>query len=487
MSIRSLCFLIITCLMTTLTNAQPGIDWTQTFGREGTEECKAMIQTDDDGFALAGRSDSFGMGRSAFYLVKTNERGEERWSRTYGDERDATCSDIIQTEDGGYVLAGTKGLGTEEMCFRVIRTDGFGEVLWSGEYDLGSTCNCLSICQSNNDGFLLAGWTNGFGEENMDAVVLKISVNGDSLWSRTWDGEEMDYFSNVERTSDGGYLLVGATGSFRGDILSGHVVKLDSEFEEEQSNTFVHNPYNSFNSCIEISRGGYVFAGSTGDHVEDIYDCLLIRTDLESDMSWRREFGGGETDIGLSITETNDRCYLLAGESNSYSGLDNSDIYLVKCDDSGREVWSGTYGGEGYEGSPSVVQLENGCFVMAGTTESFGEGNRDMWLVKTGPDPLLIQGRNEPASPDKYNILSAHPNPFNLQTTISFTLPIASQVSLTVHNDLGQSVATLVNGMSLSGKNEIVWDAKGISAGTYFIRLGDGNGIIGGQRIVLQK
>ncbi|MBT7616649.1 MAG: T9SS type A sorting domain-containing protein, partial [Calditrichaeota bacterium] len=92
-----------------------------------------------------------------------------------------------------------------------------------------------------------------------------------------------------------------------------------------------------------------------------------------------------------------------------------------------------------------------------------------------------------PASPDKYNILSAHPNPFNLQTTISFTLPIASQVSLTVHNDLGQSVATLVNGMSLSGKNEIVWDAKGISAGTYFIRLGDGNGIVGGQRIVLQK
>ncbi|MDP8240961.1 MAG: T9SS type A sorting domain-containing protein [Candidatus Hatepunaea meridiana] len=475
--------------------AQPDSLWSRTFGGAEDERCNAMIQTSDGGFALAGYSYSFDNDERAFYLVKTDEQGEAIFSQTYSCDGGADCRSILQTEDDGFILAGTKGSTIWELGFYIIRTDEDGEVVWSRTYEEGFS-DCYSICPTYDGGYLLAGLAyTGFPDDiNGDAVVLRINADGDSLWSQTWGGDEFDFFTNVTATSDSGYVLVGGTGSFDLESLSGYIVMLDSNLEEQWSCTYDNNGlYNSFNSSVEVENGGFAMAGYCDVPEQDYSDYQLVRIDSEGELIWRRSFGGEEHETCLSITETNDHCFALAGDSNSFSDENNEedenefDFYLVKCDDDGSEVWSCTFGGEEWDGCSAVIQLNDGSFALAGYTKSFGAGESDMWLVKTGLDPVSVPHITNPALPNGITLLSPYPNPFNNRMQIGFNIEQPGMVSLDIFDISGRCITTLFEGFTASGSQTLMWDASSASAGEYLMKLSSSNGQIRTQRAVLLK
>ena len=83
-------------------------------------------------------------------------------------------------------------------------------------------------------------------------------------------------------------------------------------------------------------------------------------------------------------------------------------------------------------------------------------------------------------------LLQAYPNPFNAQTTISYTLAQAGPVTLSIYNLLGQKVATLVNGIEQAGEHKVVWEAVGVMSGAYFYRIKAGE-FAGTKKMVLLK
>jgi hypothetical protein len=73
--------------------------------------------------------------------------------------------------------------------------------------------------------------------------------------------------------------------------------------------------------------------------------------------------------------------------------------------------------------------------------------------------------------PEKFELLSNYPNPFNAQTNITFNLPEASEVTLDVYNTLGQKIDTIVNDRLDAGQHTVSWDANDFSSGVYFYKL----------------
>ena len=256
--------------------------------------------------------------------------------------------------------------------------------------------------------------------------------------------------------------------------------------EEQWSNCFGGNYRNSFNTAVEVNDGGYALAGNSFEMEDENSDCQIVRINPEGELLWRSNFGSVDIERCNSIIETNDHCFLLAGEREPSNDNDNSDIYLVKSDNRGREVWSGVYGGDEDEACSSVIQLENGCFVMAGRTMSYGEGGRDMWMVKTGADPVSVSEKDNRYQPTEFNLLHAYPNPFNAQTIITFELPTARYLSLSVHDAIGQRVGALADGSMIAGLQSITWDANGLPSGLYFINLEYAGNTISRQ-LVLRK
>jgi hypothetical protein len=156
-------------------------EWKKTYGGDGYEYCKALYQTDDDGYVLVGSTDSYGSGGADVYLIKTNALGDILWTQTYGGVNDDFGQDIVQTADGGYVIVGaTKSFGSGDADLYVIKTDSNGHVLYTKTYGGDHSDSGYHICVIQKGVFVIMGSTLSYGNGKGDIWILKLSTIAES-------------------------------------------------------------------------------------------------------------------------------------------------------------------------------------------------------------------------------------------------------------------------------------------------------------------
>jgi len=191
------------------------IDWDKTYGGVSGDEALSVVQTSDGGYAIAGRTTSFGASSSDFWLVKTDPAGNIVWSQIYGGADYERAESVVQTTDGGYAIAGcTTSFGAGIWDYWLVKTDSTGNMQWSETY--GGTGHDLasSVVQTTDGGYAIAGYTTSFGAGGDDFWLVKTDSTGNMLWNHTYGGEGNDEALSVVQTNDGGYAIAGYTTSF---------------------------------------------------------------------------------------------------------------------------------------------------------------------------------------------------------------------------------------------------------------------------------
>jgi len=167
------------------TDATGHIRWTRYFGGSYNDEVRSLAIADDGGYALGGFTWSEGAGQSDFWLLKADAIGEQEWERTFGGvTRDAAHS-IIRTSDDGFALAGWSESFRGGDRFWVVKTDSEGRLQWSNSQQSASessrevSAGGRSIRQTPNGGFIVAGWTGTIrGARDIMAVRLGPVIDG---------------------------------------------------------------------------------------------------------------------------------------------------------------------------------------------------------------------------------------------------------------------------------------------------------------------
>ena len=192
-------------------------EWDITFGGLGDDYGNSVLQLEDGSFIVCGSTYSYDVQGSDFLIVKFDENGNKLWYKTYGGKDYEKGNSIIRGIDNGYVIVGTsrhnnKGIGRD---IKVLKIDDDGLYEWDSIYTPGYYNFGNDITIAHDQGYIIAGESDlNVGHSN-NLLILKIDNYGNQLWYKDYGDERgYDEACSIKQTSDGGYIVAGATGSY---------------------------------------------------------------------------------------------------------------------------------------------------------------------------------------------------------------------------------------------------------------------------------
>ncbi len=219
--------------------------------------------------------------------MKTDKNGYVEWNQTYGGTHFDIAWSVLQTSDGGYMIAGyTESFGAGSYDFWLVKTDKDGNMLWNQTYG-GTDRDCArSLVQTDDGGYALAGQTWSYGVGNGDFWLVKTDSTGNVLWNQTYGGTDMEYMSSLFATADAGYIMAGHTSSFGAGGCDAWIVKTDSEGNLQWNQTFGGTGDDYAKSVIQVGGEDYVIVGTTESFSIGGWDVWLIKKNVESGLVW---------------------------------------------------------------------------------------------------------------------------------------------------------------------------------------------------------
>lgn len=366
--------------------------WAMRYNAGGyTREGGSVIWTSDGRIVVAG-----GLGPN-YWLANIETDGTPIWQRYYlGSEIDYPYS-VTQTQDDGYVFAGySSSYAISGQDIWILKLDSTGNVLWQKSYGEFGSDQAKSIIQLSNGGYAVAGYRRLSGDE--DAMILRLDPFGNLIWNRKFGGEDPDPANTVLETPEGDLILAGRTESLAPNYASAWVIKLDDNGSVDWQKWYGRS-FSEIKSAANASDDGYLLAGSTIGQYG-----WLLKLDIDGNLLWEKKYQteGLNSEIE-EVKATVDGGYIAVGtlwpSSPSYLG----DIWLLKVDRDGDVEWSKKYDVGQEDFGYSVDTVAGGGYVVSGSSRD--EAGRYAVLLRLNeegniPDCNIVINNPITAAPD---------------------------------------------------------------------------------------
>ena len=299
--------------------------WEKTFGGTKGDHGYSVQQTSDGGYIIVGETSSYGVGYTNVYLIKTNPEGNLVWQKTFGSFDGTGYNSgysVEQISDGSYVIVGSNGSDVY-----LIKVDSQGNLVWEKTFGGTKGDHGRSVQQTSDGGYIIVGETSSYGA-SVDVYLIKTDSEGNRVWEKTFGGTSWDDGECVQQTSDGGYIIVGQTGwtTPNSDV---YLIKVDSQGNLVWEKTFGGTDHDSGYSVQQTSDGGYIVVGATGSVGLSWRDIYLLKVDSQGNLAWEKTFGGTKSTWGPSIERTSDGAYVIVG-GIEYDEANKEDVLLAK-------------------------------------------------------------------------------------------------------------------------------------------------------------
>jgi hypothetical protein len=280
------------------TDSQGNLEWQRILGGFGA---LSVQQTADGGYVMAGEGKLVPSLPSGACLVKTDGQGNIEWQSVVSDTLRADGYSVAQTEDGGYAIAAVCPL--RDTGLLLIKTDSLGERQWvrlyPADYGYAMMYNIVQVRQTTDRGYIVATKT-----------LLKVDSLGNQQWLRTYAGVTGDYSGaySVVQTADGGYAATGRADDPRDEHkIQIFLLKTDAQGNQQWMRKYAESKF-SRGYCVEqTTDGGYVIAGAT-------YEAgYVLRTDATGTEIWSDALHGMDEPSPRSVCQTSDNGFVVAG------------------------------------------------------------------------------------------------------------------------------------------------------------------------------
>jgi len=315
---------------------------------------------------------------------------EVEWIYTYEGLLEEGGKSVLAASDGGYLIAGFKYIKFEDV--NILKVDEKGKKVWEQiEGDFGRDY-CEEVLETSDGGYIIAGYSDFFESKNWDAMFIKVNELGDPIWLKNDDSPTSSRSYSIKETNDNSFIAVGYIRGGRIPMwgeedaddkdVNIYLLGLGSSGDSIWTKVFGSDK-NEFGYSVDIdSDGGYIIVGKTDAGSEGKVDVYVIKTDSYGEEYWSKNFGGSEDDYGEEVIRTTSGDFIIVGSTESF-GSGKKDVYLLKINKWGRLLWSKTYGNEGNDIGNSIKETSDGGYIIAGTTYPVDKKNSDVYLIRT--------------------------------------------------------------------------------------------------------
>lgn len=308
----------------------------------------------------------FGSISNDLYGEGTDGSSEIEFFRILGVLDNETLSHGIETADGGFIFVGSKLIQVpiERTDIQIVKTDRYGATVWEKMFGGQFFDYPAKIIQTSDGGYAIAGTTESFDAINTAMYLIKIDGSGNEQWSNTYGTEKYESSSQIIQTADGGFLLFGTRREFQSDGL---IVKTNSTGEKEWEKIYGGDGGEAISDAIPQTGGaGYVFAGRTTSHDPDKKDTdiWLVEIDNSGNILNENHYGKTAYESVNCLIKTSDDGYAMSGVQLSDTKARQALLFKVKDDYS--EDWWTTFGNDNNDGLNTIRQLPDGGFIANG-------------------------------------------------------------------------------------------------------------------------
>jgi hypothetical protein len=302
----------------------------RTYGDTAYDRGQAVVETSDGGYVVVGYTTSYGAGGTDVYAIRTDSQGDALWTRTYGGAGSDEGYGIAETSDGGFVIAGsTQSYGSGDYDVYLVRVDSDGNMLWKKTFGGEESDRGRAVILTANGGFLVAGSNESETPGTSDFYLIRTDPNGNQVWMRTYGGSDSDEAYSVIQTTDSGYLAVGSTRSYGAEGINIYLIKTNPSGDTVWTKTYGGSEIDEARSVVRTDDGGYCIAGYTMSYGASASDVYLLKIDSHGDSLWAMMIGGDEYDEAFSIDQSSDGSLIVTGYTLSY-GAGGNDVYLIR-------------------------------------------------------------------------------------------------------------------------------------------------------------
>ncbi len=452
----------------------PDIAWSLTLGDIEPDNAFGVLELEDGGFVVVGSTFSYGGGLSDVWLLKLSEDGQVEWEKTFGGTDFEWGHSIVQTQDGGFLIAGgTYSGGSGGSDIWLLKTDSSGELLWDRTYG-GIYDDAPAAIQVNSTGdIFIVGETGSFGAGSFDIWLLQLDSCGTQILSTTYGDQYCEVARDLILTDDGSCVILGDCNPYG---ASRHLWL----FEVDSGGDVVWETTHGFYMDVDVRslcvtpEDEYMVTGSTAAYSGN-GDVWLVRLDLTGTVLWDSVFGGPYCDKGFAGCVTPEGDYLIGG-SYSPNGI-SFDFYLLEVDRTDGLEWQAHYGTEMLEEMFDMILTSDGGCIMVGYTQTKILHDTDLYIIKTEPLILDPQVRPDPPPPPDGFSFRIYPNPPVAASIIflEFQLPVAGSVHLELYDLRGRRVSLIADQYLQAGVHTLEWNIAStgspVPAGTYFLKM----------------
>jgi hypothetical protein len=284
------------------------------------------------------------------------------WMRTFEGPNYGAFFDVVLTQDGNILAVGA----TNYLHFPPYSGDVLlmkltlqGDVLWERTWGGDGYEQAWSVAPAGNGGYYVFGETDSYGAGGRDFLLLKITEEGTEDWFKTYGGSRREWPFGMLQLSNADLLIYGFTEPLAGSGRNQYAIRVrpngDVIWEyvgESIGEEFVLD-------ALETAEGDLVLVVG----VEE--DGKLVELDADGNVQWTNRYELAGWQFASQIAPTDDGGFLLAGFSMSNGSRQQADTWLVRCNSAGELEWETSFGDSAFDDyANSLIRLNDGTYLI---------------------------------------------------------------------------------------------------------------------------